>query len=118
MESGPSFRALVFAAGSVGKSVFLFLSVLTWVLGDSGVLQCRPIIFPWDVKDAIRGLCICILDSRFLLFQLTFFVGFLGILTGVFSFFCCWFDTRSISFGALLQNVNPVESELLKCVLE
>jgi hypothetical protein len=22
---------------------------------DSGVLQCRPIMFPWGVKDAIRG---------------------------------------------------------------
>jgi hypothetical protein len=45
----------VFAAGSAGKSVFLFLSDLTWVLRDSGVLQCRSIMFPWGVKDAIRS---------------------------------------------------------------
>jgi hypothetical protein len=55
-ESGPSFRALVFAAGKVWGNLFLLLlSDLTWVLRDSGVLQCRPtIMFPWGVKDAIN----------------------------------------------------------------
>jgi hypothetical protein len=55
VEAGPFLQALVIAAGSVGKSVFSFFSDLTWVLRNSGVLQCRPIMFPWGVKDAIRG---------------------------------------------------------------
>jgi hypothetical protein len=43
--------------GGLGGKIcfFLFLSDLTWVLRDSGVLQYRPIMFPWGVKDAIRG---------------------------------------------------------------
>jgi hypothetical protein len=36
-ESGPSFQALVLAAGTVAKLVFRFLAGLTWVLSDSAL---------------------------------------------------------------------------------
>jgi hypothetical protein len=36
-RSGPSFLALVFAAGSVRKSDFSFSLDLTWDLGDSAL---------------------------------------------------------------------------------
>jgi hypothetical protein len=48
-ESGPSFQAQAFAADTVAKSVFLFLSGLTWVLSDSalGVLFAGDVWFCW-----------------------------------------------------------------------
>jgi hypothetical protein len=49
-----------------GNLFFLFLSDLSWVLRDSGVLQCRSIMFPWGVKDDLKPYTISVLSGNIL----------------------------------------------------